>query len=503
MNAVLASVVAPPPLLEMRGIAKRFGAVTALEGVHLEVRAGEILALMGENGAGKSTLMKVLSGVYHADQGEIRMDGRALHLHGPGDAIAAGISIIHQEIKLSPNLTVAENLFLGHEPRRGWRIDRAAMNQAAAGVLQQLACTFAPTRCVGSLSIAEQQQVEIARALLRNCRVLVMDEPTAALSERETEALFAVIRGLRARGLAIVYISHRMDEVYALADRVSVLRDGRYVGSLPRAEIRAETVVRMMVGRPLEDLYQKAAPSAFGDTVLEVLELSDGRHVGPCSFNLRAGEVVGLAGLVGSGRTELARLIFGADPLASGSVLLEGRPLHIRHPLDAVRAGIGYVPEDRKELGLFLDMSARDNIALNVLPEDSRLGWLAHPRINRRADRRIEALRIRVADRKVAAGTLSGGNQQKLLVARWMEIGPKVLILDEPTRGVDIGAKSEIYRAISELARQGVAVLMISSELPEIIAMSDRILVMRDGRLAGELPGGASQEDIMHLATQG
>ncbi|PXF32590.1 D-ribose transporter ATP-binding protein [Pokkaliibacter plantistimulans] len=501
MHAAIPTPAEPTPLLVMQNIGKRFGAVHALKGVDLQLYPGEILALMGENGAGKSTLMKVLSGVYQADEGSILLDGKACQLKGPADAIAAGISIIHQEIKLSPNLTVAENLFLGAELKKGWRVDRAAMNREATQVLQRLSCSFAADSKVASLSIAEQQQVEIARALLRQCRVLVMDEPTAALSNRETEALFRVIRQLRDQGLAIVYISHRMAEIYALADRVSVLRDGTYIGTLEKQQIDAERLVQMMVGRPLTSLYQKSQPHAFGDTVLQIDGLTDGTDVAPCSLSLRAGEVVGLAGLVGSGRTELAKLIFGASKASAGSLSMQGRTMQFRHPQDAINAGIGYLTEDRKELGLFLDMSARDNMLLNVLPSFAWLGWLKHPRLNQRADECIDELKVKVAHRNVSAGSLSGGNQQKLLVARWMEIAPKVLILDEPTRGVDIGAKSEIYRAISELALRGVAVLMISSELPEILAMSDRVLVMRDGHIAGELPGNTTQEAIMALAT--
>ncbi len=493
------------PVLEMQGITKRFHGVPALQNVNLTVYPGEVHALMGENGAGKSTLMKILAGAYIADEGEIRINGQPLRITDPGTARQAGINLIYQELNVAPNLSVAENIFMGSELRRGQFLDREGMEREAEQVLQSLGASFTPNDVVSGLSIAEQQQVEIARALKDKSRILVMDEPTAALSDRETERLFEVIRKLRNDGIAIIYISHRMEEVYALADRVSVLRDGEYIGSLNRDEISPERLVQMMVGRAMQDFYEHQRQTNPGPVVLEVRNISDGRKVEPANLKLHAGEIVGLAGLVGAGRTELSRLIFGADPKISGEVFLNGIKLDIRSPSDAIAAGIGYVPEDRKDQGLFLEMSARKNIALNTLKQDAKAGVINWGSVSKLATEAVKNFNIRLANLEIRAVDLSGGNQQKLLLARWLAIKPRVLLLDEPTRGVDIGAKSEIYRIISDLASQGIAVLMISSELPEIVGMSDRVLVMREGRLVGELDGSTgrqiTQENIMAYAT--
>jgi ribose transport system ATP-binding protein len=493
------------PVLEMQGITKRFHGVPALQNVNLTVYPGEVHALMGENGAGKSTLMKILAGAYIADEGEIRINGQPLRITDPGTARQAGINLIYQELNVAPNLSVAENIFMGSELRRGQFLDREGMEREAEQVLQSLGASFTPNDVVSGLSIAEQQQVEIARALKDKSRILVMDEPTAALSDRETERLFEVIRKLRNDGIAIIYISHRMEEVYALADRVSVLRDGEYIGSLNRDEISPERLVQMMVGRAMQDFYEHQRQTNPGPVVLEVRNISDGRKVEPANLKLHAGEIVGLAGLVGAGRTELSRLIFGADPKISGEVFLNGIKLDIRSPSDAIAAGIGYVPEDRKDQGLFLEMSARKNIALNTLKQDAKAGVINWGSVSKLATEAVKNFNIRLANLEIRAVDLSGGNQQKLLLARWLAIKPRVLLLDEPTRGVDIGAKSEIYRIISDLASQGIAVLMVSSELPEIVGMSDRVLVMREGRLVGELDGSTgrqiTQENIMAYAT--
>ncbi|MDG4563170.1 MAG: sugar ABC transporter ATP-binding protein [Candidatus Competibacter sp.] len=503
-----ATIPTRTPALDMRDISKTFPGVKALDHVQLQAWTGEIHSLMGENGAGKSTLMKILSGAYTADPGgEIKIDGQPVAITGPKAARAAGIAIIYQELSLAPNLTVAENIYLGNEPNHaGFLADRATMRRETAQVLERLGAEFGPDTLVNTLSIAEQQQVEIARALHQHSHILIMDEPTTALSTRETDRLFELIKRLRDEGIAIIYISHRMAEIYELSDRVSVLRDGGYVGTLERAEISAERLVQMMVGRPLSNLFDKRS-HATERVVLEVRALTDGgRRVKPCSFTLHAGEVLGLAGLVGAGRSELARLIFGADRAAGGEVWLEGKRQTLRKPLDAINNGIAYLTEDRKAQGLFLDMSVRENITISVLGRDALVGGL----LNRAAMARlttgsIQDLRVRVAGPFVTAGALSGGNQQKLLIARWIAIHPKVLILDEPTKGVDIGAKAEIYRIVSELAAKGVAILVISSELPEVIGISDRILVMREGEIVGELggPGGEepTQENIMALAT--
>lgn len=493
------------PVLEMQGITKRFNGVSALQNVNLTIYPGEVHALMGENGAGKSTLMKILAGAYIADEGEIRINGQPLKITNPATARKAGINLIYQELNVAPNLTVTGNIFMGSELQRGQFLDRKGMELEAQQVLQSLGATFTTGDVVGSLSIAEQQQVEIARALKDKSRVLVMDEPTAALSDRETERLFEVIRKLRHDGIAIIYISHRMEEIYALADRISVLRDGQYIGSLTRDEISPQRLVQMMVGRPMEDFYEHQRQMNPGPVVLEVRNISDGRKVEPASFELHAGEILGLAGLVGAGRTETCRLIFGADSKVSGEVFLNGKKLDINTPSDAIDAGIGYVPEDRKDQGLFLEMSSRKNIAINTLKQEAKAGVVNWGSVNRLATEAVENFHIRLANLEIRALDLSGGNQQKLLLARWLAIKPRILMLDEPTRGVDIGAKSEIYRIISELAAQGVAILMVSSELPEVVGMSDRVLVMREGRLVGELdhsPGKEiTQENIMHYAT--
>jgi len=496
------------PVLRMRNVSKTFPGVKALRNVELTIYPGEVHALMGENGAGKSTLMKILSGAYFPDPGaEIDIDGKPVHITGPLSAKAHGIAIIYQELALSPNLTVAENIYLGREARRGPSIDRAGMVRGCADILDRLGATFGPRTMVGDLSIAEQQMVEVARAIHAQSRILVMDEPTTALSSRETQRLFDVILRLKAEGLAIIYISHRMAEVYELAERVSVLRDGGYVGTLGRDEIRPESIVRMMVGRDLSSFYKKEhRPDGKREPVLEVTGLSDGNRVKSASFTLHAGEVLGLAGLVGAGRTELARLIYGAEHRLTGSVKLEGRDVVFRTPAEAIDGGVVYLTEDRKAQGLFLDMTVGDNINLGVIGRDARPGgWLDRARARARSLAAIKAMNIRVPGPDTPVGALSGGNQQKVLLSRLLETRPKVLILDEPTRGVDIGAKSEIYRIIDQLAQDGAAVLVISSELPEVVGIADRVVVMREGETRGEVGSGTAipitEESIMALAT--
>lgn len=490
-------------VLEMEGISKRFGATRALDDVRLTVRSHEIHALMGENGAGKSTLMKVLSGVYQPDSGVIKVDGRPVLIGKPAEARAAGISLIYQELSVAANLTVAENVFMGSEPKTRWGMaDIAEMNRRTEDVLRSLDAPFSATTPARKLSIAQQQQVEIARALIHRGRVLIMDEPTAALSDRETEALFRIVRKLRDDGIAVIYISHRMAEVNELADCVTVLRDGGYVGELTREQLDPARIVQMMVGRPLGDFYQHKTGRIRGKPVLQVENLTGGK-VRPASFTVHAGEVLGLAGLVGAGRTELARLIFGADPKTGGRVLLDGQEVDIREPLDAIRLAIGYLPEDRKGQGLFLQLSALANTSMNTLRGNSRLGVINHSALNKLTNEAIARLSIKVSGPEGIVGGLSGGNQQKVLLARWLEIKPRVLLLDEPTRGVDVGAKSEIYRIINDLAAQGVAIVVISSELPEVIGICDRVVVMREGVITGECTEeNINQENIMTLATQ-
>ncbi|MBS1180319.1 MAG: D-xylose transporter ATP-binding protein [Proteobacteria bacterium] len=498
----------PTPILEMHGISKTFPGVKALANVELTVYPGEVHALMGENGAGKSTLMKILSGAYRADAGgELRINGEVIHIDGPLSAKTKGIAVIYQELSLSPNLTVAENIYLGRELSSGGQVDRARMRAECQGVLDRLGATFGPATVVSTLSIAERQMVEIARAIHANARILVMDEPTTALSSRETDKLFGLIRTLRADGLAIIYISHRMAEVYELADRCSVLRDGSYVGTLLRDELSAEKLVKMMVGRDLSKFYKKDhdAQGSRGEVILSVRDMSDGRRVRGCSFDLHRGEVLCLAGLVGSGRTELARLVYGADAREGGTVTLGGKPLDIVRPIQAVDAGIVYLTEDRKGQGLFLDMTVQENINLQVIGRDAGKGGLLDLRKARgRAVEAIRALSIRVTGPVVDVGSLSGGNQQKVLLSRLLETRPRVLILDEPTRGVDIGAKSEIYRIIDDLVKTGVGVLVISSEMPEVVGIADRVLVMREGHIVGEVGGTSgiaiTQENIIALA---
>ncbi|EKR9384877.1 MULTISPECIES: sugar ABC transporter ATP-binding protein [Raoultella] len=490
------------PVLSMRNIAKAFGKFYALKGVDLTVWPGEIHALMGENGAGKSTLMKILAGAYTATSGEILIDGKPHTIKGPKDALAAGITLIYQEMQLAPNLTVAENIFLGSELARGGLVQRKEMINQAQAVIDRLGAQFKASDRVMTLTIAEQQQVEIARALHRNSRVLVMDEPTAALSSRETQRLFELILRLRDEGMAIIYISHRMAEVYELSDRVSVLRDGQYVGSLTRDKLNASELVRMMVGRPLSDLFNKERDIPPGQPRLRVEDLTDGGKVKASSLVVRAGEIVGLAGLVGAGRSELAQLIFGVRRATGGVIEIDGEPVVIHSPRAAIELGIGFLTENRKEQGLFLEMAAQENITMATLERDARWGMLNRKKAQTLSDDAISLLNIRVPHAQVRAGGLSGGNQQKLLISRWVAIGPRILLLDEPTRGVDVGAKSEIYRIMTQMARQGVAILMISSELPEVVGMSDRVYVMREGSIAGELQAGdISQESIMTLAT--
>ena len=497
------------PFLEMRNVSKTFGRVQALKGVSLDVKLGEIHALMGENGAGKSTLMKILSGAYVPDEGsEILIDGQKVAISGPMAAKQLGIAIIYQELALAPNLTVAENIYLGREPSRAGLIDRGAMIAGVESVLHRLGATFTARDKVAELSIAERQLVEIARAVHARSRVLIMDEPTTTLSERETERLFALVRQLKQEGLAIVYISHRMKEVYELSDRVSVLRDGTYVGTLEREAINPAAVVRMMVGRDLSSFYKKEhdAHQSRGRIIFSVRDIADGRRIQPCSFDIHEGEVLGIAGLVGAGRTELARLIYGADAKISGTVAVDGKEVGIRSPQDAIEAGIAYLTEDRKLLGLMLDMSVAENINLGVIARDALAGgFLNLAKGRKRTGEAIQATGIRTASPDAPVGGLSGGNQQKVLLSRLLETKPRVLILDEPTRGVDIGAKSEIYRLIDRLAREGVGVAVISSELPEIVGICDRVIVMREGHIAGELGGAeteaVSQENIMAIAT--
>jgi ABC-type sugar transport system ATPase subunit len=491
------------PILELRDVSKLFPGVRALDGVSLELRVGEVHALMGENGAGKSTLVKILSGVYRPDGGSILLDGQPIQILDPTHAQSLGISPVHQELHLEPYLSIAENIFLGRQPTgRFGLIDLRRMNVDAENLLRGLGVSIDPTALIGSISIAERQIVAIARAVSSDARIMIFDEPTSSLTEREIGLLFGMIARLRTKGMAIIYISHRMEEIFRLCDRVTVFRDGRYVATRPVSEIDLGSLIGMMIGRDISDLFRKEAVP-IGEPVLEVRDLFKRGMLNGISFVVRRGEITGMAGLVGAGRTELARAIFGDLPFDAGEILVGGQALPKRHrPRQAIAAGIGLIPEDRKEQGLVTGLTVQQNIGMSMLRALSRFSVVSSVRERRLAETYVERLSIRTPSVEQKVMYLSGGNQQRVAIAKWLATKPKVLIVDEPTRGIDVGAKAEIHGLLCELARQGVAILMISSDLPEILAMSDRVLVMRQGRIAGEVPGDrATQETIMHYAT--
>jgi ABC-type sugar transport system ATPase subunit len=489
-------------VLEMRGISKRFPGVLALDNVALRVRAGEIHALVGENGAGKSTLMKILSGAIQGDAGEILVDGEPVSIHSPQDARALGIGIVYQEFSIIPALTVGENILLGRFPHRAGILDRRATEREARARLDELGVTIDASALASSLSVAQQQLVEIAKVLAMRPRLLVLDEPSAVLGGADLERLFAVLSRLRERGTPIIYISHRLGEVFRLADTVTVLRDGAVVDALPVTQLDHAGLVRRMVGRDLEgDLVDHHGEP--GEDLLQIDGVYRDGVLEPISLRVRRGEIVGLAGLRGAGRTELARCIFGADSRSGGTVTVGGRIVPPGSPGAAIRAGVGFVTEDRKSEGLILNLSVRENVTLAGLRQLARFSFVQRGAEQRRVRVLADQLQVRAASPSVAAGTLSGGNQQKVVLAKWLHTDAQVLLLDEPTRGIDVGAKREIYRLMREIADRGAAVLMISSELPEVIGVCDRILVMHEGRLAGELPIGATEEQIMTLATGG
>ncbi|HSR68685.1 MAG TPA: sugar ABC transporter ATP-binding protein [Acidobacteriota bacterium] len=502
------------PLLLMEDIDKAFPGVQALKGAGLTVHAGEVVALMGENGAGKSTLVKCLVGIHQPDSGIVRYLGRRTRFDSPLKAIQAGIAVIYQEFNLVPELSVRENLFLGQEQARFW-IDRAAEHGKALQVLQRLEADIDPEARVGRLSVAQQQAVEIAKALLLEAKVIFMDEPTAALSPREVDRLLEVIRDLRDEGLGIVYISHRLEEIFRIADAVTVLRDGELVGVRSTSQITRPELIELMVGRKVEAEFPRRDkegdaedPDASGPDeakrtpLLEVRGLSAGKRVKDVSFSLYPGEILGLSGLVGAGRTDLARLIFGADPADSGQILLRGKPLPLRSPVQAIENGICLLNEDRKSQGLFLEHAVQANFAIASLAKFASLGWVRDGSIRRALQRYVERFRIRMPGVQAPIKNLSGGNQQKVLLARWLETHSEVVLFDEPTRGIDVGAKYDIYVLVNELASQGKGVLFISSEFPEVLGMCDRILVMHEGRLKGEVSdvANATQEDLLAMA---
>ncbi len=503
-----------PDLLSMHGITKRFAGVTALADVSLTARAGEVLALMGENGAGKSTLIKILGGVQPADAGEIRIDGRAVLLDGVRAAKSLGIALIHQELMLAPNLDIAANIFLGGEGAGGplgllAPLPRAEMNRKAAALLARVGLDSPPTTPVGALTVGQRQMVEIARALSASARIIVMDEPTSSLSAQESARLFEVIRQLRTDGVGIIYISHRMEEVQLLADRVTVLRDGRHVGDLGRQEATTDKIVALMVGRELTGDYfpKKTAKgseviTAGGPPLLEVKDLLVPGAPAGVSFQVRRGEILGFAGLVGAGRTELVETVFGVTPARAGTMTLGGQPFAPRRPRDAIRRGVCLAPEDRKRNGLVLPMSVAENSSLPNVGSYNRWGWLDRAAERRVAKAEVARLGIKTSSITTKVVTLSGGNQQKVVLGKWLAMSPKLLILDEPTRGIDVGARAEIYRQVAALAADGVAILMVSSDMEEVIGMSDRVVVMRERRVAGVLERAAfSQERIGALMT--
>jgi rhamnose transport system ATP-binding protein len=490
------------PVVALRDVSKSFGAVRALRGAELDLFAGEAHALVGENGAGKSTLIKVLAGVHRPDRGTVELDGQKVEFSGPSDAKDAGIAVIYQEPTLFPDLSVAENIFVGQQPRgRFGRIDRVAMTTAAADLFARLGVHIDPDRPARGMSIADQQIVEIAKAISLDARVLVMDEPTAALSGVEVERLFSVARSLRDGGAAILFISHRFNEVEALCQRVTVMRDGAHISTDMLSEVTIDQIVRRMVGREVGALFPKQEVEP-GEVILEVDGLTEEGTFKDVSFEVRAGEIVALAGLVGAGRSEVARAVFGVDPRTSGAVRVSGRALPAGNPRAAMAAGIALVPEDRREQGLVLDMSITRNATLPRSRSLSTLGFLTGASERREAREWTARLQTKYGNLGDAVGTLSGGNQQKVVLAKWLSTKPKVLIVDEPTRGIDIGTKTEVHRLMSQLASEGVAVLMISSELPEVLGMADRVLVMREGRLVADIPKHeATEEAVMFAAT--
>lgn len=494
----------PPNLLQMRGIAKSFPGVRALQGIDLELGRGEVLALLGENGAGKSTLIKILGGAHVPDAGTVEIDGQPVTIASPHAAQRCGIGIIYQEFNLIPALTARENIFLGQERGILWPLAKDAERLRAGELFARIGVAVAPDKPCRSLTVAQQQVVEIAKALSLNARIIVMDEPSATLTLKEVERLFAIIRELKSQGIGVIYISHRLDEIFEIADRVMVLRDGRHVGTRPIGELSRESMIEMMVGRTLEEEFPKQS-AAIGDERLVVRHLRRGAAVQDVSLAIRRGEVLGLTGLVGAGRTEVARLIFGADRREAGTIHLDGRTLDIRQPRDAIAAGICLLTEDRKTQGLVLGQNVRENFALPNLNRWSHWGFIRASRERAALARYVESLRIKLAHPEQSVATLSGGNQQKVVLAKWLEQESEVIIFDEPTRGIDVGAKYEIYQLMNRLAAQGKAILMISSELPEVLGMSDRILVMHAGRVAGEITDvrGATQNQLMQLAVGG
>lgn len=490
------------PILEMQKISKRFPGVIALDGVDLSIFPGEVVALAGENGAGKSTLMKILGGVYHPDEGTIKVDGKEASIRSVSEATAHGIGFVHQELNVLDNLTVAENVYLGREPRVfGFLIDRKKLEADTRIYLERLGLSVPASTPLRELSIARQQTVEIAKALSLNARILIMDEPTSSLTLTETEQLLAVIQELRRDGVSVIYISHRLGEIGQIADRVVVLRDGKNAGTLGRDEIGHENIVKLMVGRDIERFYKPPAAAA-AEPFAEIKDLRTRRYPNtPNAFDVRKGEILGFAGLVGAGRSETAQAIFGVDPAVSADISLDGKRVDINSARDAIENGVYLVPEDRRLAGLIVDIPIRENITLPALSRYASAGLVSRERETRTADEMCKKLGVKAPSPETRAANLSGGNQQKVVLAKWLSLDPKLMIFDEPTRGIDVGAKAEIYQLMRDLAKNGVAIMMISSDMEEILGESDRIAVMHEGRITGILNReDASEEAIMKLA---
>ncbi len=490
------------PLLEIRNVSKRFGATQALNGVSLRLYPGEVHTLLGENGAGKSTLIKIMTGIYQADSGELLLDGQPIHLGNSAEAQAYGITAIYQEPLVFPDLNIAENIFISHRDR-GALMNWSKLYRDAEAVLEKLDVSLDVRAQARGLPLAAQQTVEIAKAISMNVRVLIMDEPTASLSAHEVEQLFKLVGSLRKSGVAVLFISHRMDEVFRISDRITVFRDGQFISSAPASEVTPESAIRDMVGREMGQMFTKA-PSNRGEPVLSVRDLGRSGVYSGITFELHAGEVLGFAGLVGSGRTDVALSLFGIAPADHGEIIYEGKTVHIQKPQQAIRLGIAYVPEDRRQHGLILPMSIAANISLPMLNSYvNRIGIIQGREEAKTADNYRERFNIRTPNVQHLAGKLSGGNQQKVVLSKWLNTKPRLLILDEPTRGIDVGAKEEVHRLISDLAGQGIAILMISSDLPEVLAMSDRILVMREGKQMGIFSRAQVTQELIMSAAMG
>ena len=493
----------PRPALRLQDIVKTFPGVRALDGVTFEVLPGEVHALLGENGAGKSTLMKILAGMYQPDEGRIFIDGKQVAMSTPLDAKSQGVVLIHQELSLAPEMTAAENIFLGELPRKRFGfVDWKTLNARSGKILERLGCRFGPDALVADLSIANQQMVEIARALTVDARVVIFDEPTASLTDAEKVVLFEIINDLRGRGVGIVYISHRMDEIFTLSDRITVLRDGAYRGTLTTTETNEDEVTQLMIGRSL-DLSRDIRTGELGDTVLEVRDLSCGDLFRDICFSVRSGEVVGFYGLVGAGRTEIAETLFGLRTPSHGQILIAGNEITIRSPQDAIALGISLVPENRKEQGLVLGMNCRDNMTLPQVDDLTAGPFVSNGAEIAIYDQYRDRLDIKSPSWRQTVGNLSGGNQQKIVIGKWLAMKPRVLIVDEPTRGIDVGSKSEIHNLIRELAKQGYAIIVISSEMPEVLRVSDRVIAMYSGRITREFTADEVTEDTLVQAISG